>query len=132
MYPEERKELVSGLHFDATVCQREKTNKELEAGTEAEAILIGWFIHGLLSLCLHATQDYLPRVGTTSGLWAFPLQSLVRKLSSTELPTDQSDGVGFSAEVPSALMTVWLGLDLRRGRFQPLFHINSALPCPHT
>lgn len=66
MYPEERKELVSGLHFDATVCQREKTNKELEAGTEAEAILIGWFIHGLLSLCLHATQDYLPRVGTTS------------------------------------------------------------------
>jgi hypothetical protein len=86
-----------------------KAGRHLEEGTEAEAVegegSQAFLLHGLLSVLSYAIQDCLPRDSIIC--WPGPHISILNQENALMyLPTGQSDGGIFSAEVPSSDMTL--------------------------
>lgn len=82
--------------------------KEDKVGTEAETMenhCLVDCVHGLLSLFSSATQEQLPRSGTTHRGFDTPTSTIKQENSPTEILTCQSEGSSSSTEVcPSHIL----------------------------
>lgn len=75
-----------GLYFHNMVHQLRKPEQEFKAGTETDRDHGRMLLTGLFGLLSYTTRDHLPRGGTTLLGWAFPYQSLIKKMRPQTCP----------------------------------------------
>lgn len=107
----------------------EASGQEFKQEQRQEPWNTGLLPMSCLSLLSHTTQVHLSKVGTTHSRWAFPHQSLVRKMLH-RLDKGQPDRGKFSTEVSSSQVTL-VYVNLTKPNQHIFLFLKSKWPMPH-